>query len=70
MSLREGDFTPVHGEFKITRRLECGTTLDNAFASDTSRGLLVIQFRRPWVLAGVLHPRVGPVAIEVILKID
>ena len=45
---------PVRGEFKITQRLECGTTLDSVSASDTNRGLLVIQIRRPSVLAGVL----------------
>ena len=44
----------VHGEFKITRRLEFGTNLDSGSATDTSRNLSVIQIRRPWVLAGVL----------------
>jgi hypothetical protein len=46
---------PVHGELKITRQLEFDTNLDSGSATDTSRGILVVQIRAPAVLAGVLR---------------
>src|SRR5215469_16364318 len=41
------------------RRLESGTTLDNAFATCTNRNLLVMQVPQHAVLAGVLPIRHG-----------
>jgi hypothetical protein len=52
------------------RRLESGTTLDNAFATGTNRNLLVMQVPQHAVLAGVFQSGMGSMAIIVTLEIE